>query len=138
MKKKLQIIALLLFQFAFSQNVNIPDSNFKAALISKNVDTNADGEISNAEAQAISYLEMSSKNISSLTGIEAFTNLTTLYFSYNNVSTVDLSALTNLQVLSCSNNKLTALNVSANANLTSINGMYNLITTMDVTHNLAL
>ncbi len=34
-----------------AQNVNIPDANFKNALISVGVDTNEDGEISYAECE---------------------------------------------------------------------------------------
>ena len=36
-----------------AQNVNIPDANFKAALIARGVDADADGEISQAEAEAV-------------------------------------------------------------------------------------
>ena len=81
---KTLILSILVLTMAFisnAQNVNIPDANFKNALISAGVDTNEDGEISYAEAEAITYLDVSSKNISDMTGIEAFINLDTLYLS---------------------------------------------------------
>ncbi len=51
--------------------VNIPDPNFKNALISENVDKNKDGEISDTEAEAVTYLKVNAKSISDMTGIEA-------------------------------------------------------------------
>lgn len=56
-------------------NVNIPDANFKAALVG-NTDINnnpADDEISIAEASAYTgEINVNSLDISDLTGIEAF------------------------------------------------------------------
>ena len=76
---------------SYAQNVNIPDTNFKNALISAGVDTNEDGEISYAECEAIKKLDVSQKNISDMTGIEAFVNLDTLYCWENQLTSLDVS-----------------------------------------------
>ena len=62
--------------------VSIPDANFKAFLL-ENFDANKDGEISLAEAKAVTDLDCSGKNIKKLDGIEKFTNLESLNCSNN-------------------------------------------------------
>jgi len=62
--------------------VTIPDGNFLNALICLVVDTNGDGIISPVEAAIVASLDVSGKNISDLTGIEAFGNLRKLYLFY--------------------------------------------------------
>ena len=76
--------------------VYIPDANFKAKLIALGVDTNTDGEIQFSEALVPTVLDVSNSNIADLTGIEAFTNLTTLNCSTNNLTTLNLSSNFNL------------------------------------------
>ena len=80
MKTLTLLILMLTIAFVSStQNVNIPDVNFKIALIEEGVDTDEDGEISYTEAESItSYLEVNSRGISIMTGIEAFVNLQSL------------------------------------------------------------
>jgi Leucine-rich repeat (LRR) protein len=46
--------------------------------------------------------------------LSGLTNLTGLYLSYNNFSTINLSGLTNLWQLDINNNKLTTLDLSSN------------------------
>ncbi|WP_339889360.1 T9SS type A sorting domain-containing protein [uncultured Flavobacterium sp.] len=72
--------------------VYIPDANFKAKLIALGVDTNTDGEIQFSEALVPTVLDVSNSNIADLTGIEAFTNLSTLNCSINNLTTLNLSS----------------------------------------------
>src|SRR5438046_1742981 len=95
MKKYLLLLNLFFALCAKAQNVNIPDANFKNYLVSNPaINTNGDGEIQVSEAAAYNtYLNVASKNISDLTGIEAFTAIPQLY---------------------CGGNKLTGLNVSSN------------------------
>ncbi|MEO5775507.1 MAG: T9SS type A sorting domain-containing protein [Flavobacterium sp.] len=106
----------------------IPDANFKAQLIALGVDTNVDGEIQINEALVPTSLNVSNSNISDLTGIQYFTNLTQLNCSANNLSVLDLLLLTNLLSLDCSNNNLTTLDVGNLTNLTSLNVVNNQLT----------
>ena len=73
----LSIVMLTLAYYAYAQNMNIPDTNFLNALIEAGVDTDENGEISQDEAEAVSSLDVSYKDIIDMTGIEAFVNLDT-------------------------------------------------------------
>ena len=67
--------------------INIPDTNFKAALVADtSINTDGDAEISCAEATAFTgAISVNNKSISDLTGVEAFTNITELYCSFNSI-----------------------------------------------------
>ncbi|UCH14125.1 MAG: hypothetical protein JSV22_13605, partial [Bacteroidales bacterium] len=92
--------------------VEIPDTAFLHALIEEGVDANEDSLISYAEAEAITNLNVNEKNISDITGIEAFVNLDTLYCDKNQLTSLDVSNNTALERLHCQLNQLTSLNVS--------------------------
>jgi hypothetical protein len=140
----------------FSQ-INFPDNNFKAKLLSANltngnacigpdmnncitgvIDSNGNGEIEISEAQSVAVLFVSAGNITNLSGIEFFTNLEYLSFAFNNVSNVDLSQLTNLKKLDCRNNFLQNLNLSNMMDLEWLWANNNQITSLDFTSNSAL
>lgn len=109
--------------------VNIPDSNFKAALLAMpSLNFNGDKEIEIVEAATFSgSIDVSGKNISSLTGIEAFIALTGLNFNSNSVTKIDLSKNIGLQTLSCTNNQLSELRLNLNPNLASVNCSNNIL-----------
>lgn len=118
-----------------AQNVNIPDANFKAALLANAVlNANVDGEISVAEAAAYTGpLDVSNKSIASLTGIEAFTSLTTLYVNQNLLTgVVDISANVALTEFDCENNAVTRLDISANTALVNLYCSHNALTSLNV------
>ncbi|MDO5971709.1 T9SS type A sorting domain-containing protein [Flavivirga aquimarina] len=121
--------------------VNIPDVNFKNALLnySTTIDTNDDDEISYAEAEAFTgTINVNNKAIADLTGIEAFVNITTLYCYDNALTSLDVSNNTALTYLSCRSNALTSLDVSNNTALTSLHCYSNALTSLDVSNNTAL
>jgi Leucine-rich repeat (LRR) protein len=128
------LITLTFSLTTLSQNVNIPDNEFKQALLnySPRIDTNFDYQISVQEAAAITILDISghqsiediggicpdpndpncfggggiiSFGIADFTGIEAFTNLTSLTCNNNELTSLNISTLTNLTYLDCSNNQ---------------------------------
>ena len=136
MKKIILLKCLLITLIAQAQNVTIPDANFKAALLahSTKIDTNDDGEIQITEAEVVTILSVGLSNISDLTGIEAFTNLTTLRANNNNLTSVNLSQNTKLEVLVLSYNKLTALNLFYNTKLTLIALQSNELTFLNVSN----
>lgn len=156
MKKIYIIIVIFCFSFLNAQIVNIPDSNFKAKLLSANpnntiaatqisvlgnplthniVDVNGDGEIQISEAQAILYLNVSDSNISNLTGIEQFSSLITLYCSSNQLQNINLSQNTALKNFNCSNNLLTNLDISVNQQLINFNCSNNLLSNLNISQN---
>jgi len=106
---------------ANAQNVNIPDANFKAALVGNaNVNSNLDNEIQISEASAFNgFIDVSGLGISDLTGIEDFVLLDSLDCSSNQIALLNVSACTSLTTLNCSYNYvITSLDVSANSLLT--------------------
>lgn len=76
-----------------------------------------------------------SLKISSLKGIEYFTNLEYIDCMYQNLSAIDVSSNANLKTLKCASNKLTSLDVSNNPNLTILDCSANKIESLDVSHN---
>ncbi|RLD56411.1 MAG: hypothetical protein DRJ01_15280, partial [Bacteroidetes bacterium] len=88
---KTTILFILAIAFAFvsqAQIVNIPDANFKNALINHNpvIDLNTDGEIQVSEAEAFnSGINVIGQGIVDMTGIEAFINIQTLTCMDNSI-----------------------------------------------------
>jgi len=118
---------------AFTQVVNIPDASFKAALVGNYyINTNGDGEIQTSEAANTGSINVNSKNIVVLTGIEAFTALTYLRCEGNQLTSLDVSANTVLNTLWCFDNQLTSLNVSSNTTLTELVCSWNQLTSLNV------
>ena len=131
--------------------VNIPDANFKAKLTGTNcadfnndgvfdgdVDTNNDGQIQFSEALAVKKLQVNNTSlpsptaISSLTGVEAFTNLVDLNCMLNTIETFNY-AIPSLQTLTIGNNSLTSLNLSGIPNLITLDCAQNNLTVLDLT-----
>jgi uncharacterized protein YjbI with pentapeptide repeats len=95
-----------------AQIVNIPDANFKNALLNHTptIDTNGDGEIQIREAESFTAdMNLVDKNITDLTGIGSFINLSVLECGLNNLVSIDVSMFTALEYLDCRNNELTAM-----------------------------
>ncbi|MDO4229755.1 MAG: hypothetical protein Q4C98_08070 [Capnocytophaga sp.] len=132
--------SLTAFAQADSEIVQIPDANFKKELLENySINSNNDNEISYKEAQEYKgEINVSSKNISSLEGIEAFVNLTILFCDYNNLTNLDVSKNTALKYLGCSNNQLTSLDVSENIALKGLYCLDNQLTSLDISKNTAL
>ena len=112
---------------------NFPDNNFRDYLRSRTY--GADGQLTKTEIGNIGRLDVSSKEISSLKGIEYFTELTSLSCSGNKLTNLDISNNTKLTELRCFNNQLTDLDVSNNTNLTSLSCESNQLTDLDVSNN---
>ena len=124
----------------YAQNVNIPDANFKAALISNlSINTNADSVIQVSEAAAYTgTINVTYLGISSIIGIEAFKALTNLNCYGNSITSLDVSANTALTYFSCGSNALTSLDVSANTALVGFSCDRNGLTSLNVSNNTAL
>ena len=79
------------------------------------------------------FLPLQNKNITSLAGIEYFTDLETLDCMGNQLTTLDVTKLTNLTGLICAGNQLTTLDVTKLTNLTTLICSGNQLTALDVT-----
>ena len=141
---------------------NFPDYNFRENWILKQTFAD-DNYLNDKEAASVTAIDVSSKGIADLTGIEHFTALKTLNCSGNylttstldvsknealevlncssnyNLTTINLSKNTKLKTLDCSNNyEMTALDVSANTALQTLRCNNNQLNTLDVSKNTAL
>jgi len=127
-KTLLNIVAIATIGFATTaQNVNIPDANFKAYLVgNSSINTNMDSEIQVSEANSYSGgISISTPNISNLTGLEAFTSLTSFSYPENNFTSLDFSQNTALTTISCYYSyNLTSINLSQNVALTVVDLSY--------------
>ena len=113
-------IGLILFFSAnsFAQFTSIPDSSFEQALIDLGHDTlPIDGFIPTANINLLLSLDISSKGISDLAGIEAFSALTQLDCGHNQLTSLDLSHNSALTMIWCVYNQLTCLNVKNDNNI---------------------
>jgi hypothetical protein len=133
MRKTILSAIALSFTFSvFSQEVYIPDPDFKRALIQSGVDKDKDGALSYTECAVVSSLGIQKENIADLTGIEAFVNLRILICDNNLLSSLDLSACKNLRTLYCRFNQLTQLNISGCDSLKSLYCSSNLLENIDI------
>jgi hypothetical protein len=133
-----------------AQIVNIPDANFKNALVNENVaklngntsledvDTNNDGEIQLTEAMAVTELQVLNFEIASLEGIQSFTNVVKLLCQSNNLTQIDVSQNTVLEEFWVSSNQITTLDVTANTLLEWLVCQENQLTSLDLSQNLNL
>jgi PKD repeat protein len=103
------------------------------------INTSGDDEIQCFEAVAFNgALEMNGLGISDLTGIEAFTAITALYCSNNQLNTLNVSSNIALQTLFCESNQFTSLDVSSNTNLSYLRCSGNQLTALNVSDNTLL
>ncbi|UCH14263.1 MAG: T9SS type A sorting domain-containing protein [Bacteroidales bacterium] len=140
----LWMLVLTIASISSAQYVDIPDANFKNALIEAGVDADKDSEISYVEADAVTTLVINIYPADSIDvkGIEVFTNLDTLVLSAVKVVNLDISNCTSLRYLSCQCG-LTSIDVSKNTELTILAvgmgmGGGNNLDSLDVSNNTAL
>ena len=98
-------------------STNFPDATFRSYL--RTLYTK--GYLNQTDINNRTSLDLDSRLISDLTGIEWFSALQRLYCSNNSLTSVNLSSNTNLILVDLRNNKLTSLNVSA---LTALESLY--------------
>jgi hypothetical protein len=134
--KSLIITALLITTMINAQIVNIPDTYFKAKLLSASpteqvaqnfsdqwvkIDSNNDGEVQESEAQAVKTLVITELIVFNVTGLNSFSNLETLRLTSCLITTLDVGSLVNLKLLQCNNMQiLSNLNTNGATSLTTL------------------
>ena len=116
---------------------NFPDANF-CDYVSSNFDSNHDLFLTTEERYAVTAINVDGKSISSLQGVELFTNLTKLECNNNNLQTLDIRYNKALKELHCSQNKLTELNVKNNQKLIVLSCFDNQLTELKLSWNTEL
>lgn len=143
MKIKLILYFIVFTTLCNAQTVNIPDANFKNALLNmpcvdadlngtheSDADLNNDSQIDASEAASIQYLNISGKEISDLTGIQSFTNLKKLDCSHNTISNMTIN--NSLQSLNASFNTIHDFTLQFNSIISSINISNNLLSDLTI------
>ncbi|NUY80840.1 hypothetical protein HUK80_08045 [Flavobacterium sp. MAH-1] len=125
--KKLLLGFIFVSCIANSQNINFPDANFKAKLVSASpsnniasnaqgnhfkIDVNNDGEIQQSEAVLVYSLNIIGGGITSIAGIEYFSELRNLDITANTISANSLQGFLNLQSLTLQNNQTTSVSLA--------------------------
>ncbi|REG90733.1 T9SS type A sorting domain-containing protein [Flavobacterium aquicola] len=117
----------------------IPDLNFENKLIALTIDSSpADGKVLTSSINTLTSLNVSDASIPNLKGIEAFSALTNLDCSGNQLIALDLSKNTALTDLNCSSNQLKTLDLSKNTALSNLSLKNNMIESLDITQNTEL
>ena len=116
---------------------NFPDANFRNYVLAS-FDSNGDEKLDDEEIANVKYINAPAKTISSLKGIEYFTELLELNCDNNQLTSLDVSKNTKLVKLICSKNALTSLNTSHNPLLKKLDIYNNKITSIDVSQNTEL
>ena len=116
---------------------NFPDENF-CDYVSSNFDSNNDKFLTVEERYEATAINVDGKSISSLQGIELFTNLTKLECNNNNLQTLDIRYNKALKELYCSQNKLTELNVKNNQKLIVLSCFDNQLNELNLSWNTEL
>lgn len=111
---------------------NFPDNNFRKWVV-ENVDTNNDRNLSLTELGECYDIDVDSKNISSLKGIEYFTNLRSLFCGSNNLTSLDLSNNTKLKTIFCNRNQLSQLDITKCVDLEDLVCSDNQLSQLDIT-----
>ena len=115
---------------------NFPDANFRNWLLTESY--GRDGILTENEINEITEIYIYNGGISSLKGIEYFTNLAIFQCYDNQLTYVDISKNTKLEQLILTRNKLEELDVSKNIALWRIACGWNQLTTLDLRNNINL
>ncbi len=93
---------------------NFPDKAFRNTILTATYDRDGDKMLSQEEAERVTELSLNYKypHITTLKGIEYFTNLLTLTAQGNDLTAIDLSKNTKLTYLNISGNKFTTIDFS--------------------------
>lgn len=157
MKTKLLFLFVLLFQIGNAQNISFTDPVLKDLLVNSYInyndnpniivsyppiDSNDDGEISEAEALNVIGLNLSYSDISSLEGLQYFTNIKKFFAYCPNFPTFNQPTLVNLEQLVlynfCGSGILATVNISSNINLKKFECSSTAITALDLSSNTSL
>ncbi len=116
----------------------IPDNNFEQALIDLELDNVLNDSVPTIAVKNLTSLNVFSKNITDLSGIEDFAALEELYCYNNQISEINLSDNTNLKVLQVQNNSIYNLDLTSNVQLTLLDCSHNNLINLDLSANILL
>ena len=134
-----QVTSLSLYSREVTLSLNnqgstfVPDNNFEQALIDLGLDSGPlDNYVPTANIREVTNLDLNSKNIYNLIGIEDFTSLDSLNCRSTQISYLDLSNNLNLSYLDCAFSLIRDINVSNNSKLEYLNCFNNQLTHLNI------
>jgi hypothetical protein len=117
----------------------IPDDNFQQALIELGYDNGIiDNYILTSNIKNVKSLNIGSKEISDLTGIQDFSELTELFIDNNKLTSLDISKNIALTKLMVTGNQISYLDVSKNIALNFLVVQQSNLKELDITKNIYL
>ena len=152
MKKLLPLLLCFPIMTLAQQTSYVPDANFEnyleyhdyngtpcsiGSLNSMGNGIANDSAVFTSAINTVDTLVVQGKNIADLTGIQAFTTLTYLDCSSNNLDSIDISS-NNLSYFDCSDNQLNHIDVSSNLGLLTLKCNFNNLKQLDVSSNTSL
>ena len=120
----------------YINNTNFPDATFRNYV--GDFDQNTNGYLTENEINVVTDISVPLMDITSLKGIEHFTELITLDCNSNKLTALDVTKNTALKNLICTGNQLSAINLSKNTALEELDCSYNKLTALNVSTNTAL
>jgi Leucine-rich repeat (LRR) protein len=151
MKVKLIFLSLLCaVSYSYAQTTYVPDGNFENYLETHDESGNVvtigdpmsmgngianDDYVLTVNINSVQNLDVSNKGIADLTGIEDFTNLSSLDCSFNLLTNINLRQNAILIYLFCQNNDLIQIDLSQNPYLTDLYCQNNQIEALELQHN---
>ncbi|MBE9488119.1 MAG: Ig-like domain-containing protein, partial [Bacteroidetes bacterium] len=119
--------------------IHFQDDVFREVLLNKyhGIDVSGDNEISKSEAKDYTgEINVDGVGITSLDGIQYFTNITTISCNKNNINgSLDFSNNTLLENISCFTNNLSSINVSNNIKLINFVCANNILESINIEGN---
>ena len=124
----------------------VPDDNFEQYLIDAGYDDVLDNYVLTSKINSLTTLGGNQtitsfgRKIVSLTGIEDFTELQSLYFTGNEINSINISNNLKLESVSLNYNNLESIDLKSNTALKSFSAIGNpfKVTTIDISNNLEL
>ena len=141
MKTLLYILLLSISTTAFAQITQIPDPVFEQALIDLGIDSDGiiNGQVLTSDVENVTSLNVTSKGIHDLTGLEDFVALENLNVSSNMMTSLSLVNNINLkELIFNTSHNLVDIDVSNNINLETLRSSYSFLTQIDLTSNTKL
>lgn len=134
---KIQLLSCILFIgiSSFAQYTQIPDENFEQALIDLGYDDVLDNKVLTTNINQVVTLNIPSKRISNLAGLEDFIFLEDLNCQGNSLANIDLSKNLELKKLNISGNEITEIDIRLNTKLIHLEVSYNFLTDLDIRQN---
>lgn len=149
MTKYFIVIIALVSNSLTAQKIIFSDAGFKSTLLAASstttvarnladdyfaIDSNNNGEIEIQEAAQVAHLDVENASISSLAGIENFTNIISLQCSNNQISNLNISSLKKLIDLNCNGNGLTTLTITGASSLENLYCQSNLLESLNASN----